>query len=616
VIARLDQAVADAIAAGEVVERPASVVKELVENSIDAGARRVTVEVEGAGLERILVVDDGAGMGPEDLALAFMRHATSKLSTIADLARVESLGFRGEALASVAAVSRVECRSARPGAREGCVIRAEHGSVGDPGPAAPVPGTRVEVRGLFENTPARRAFVKRPATEVAAVVRVLVALALCHPDVALRLAVDGRRSLETAGDGSLAATLHAVLRGGVDVLEVGGRREDAMVTGLIAEPASLRRSREHLFLSVNGRPVSSRSLAFAVEQAYRGLVEPGQFPVGALALRLPLESIDVNVHPTKREVRFRDERTVFGLLQQSCLEALSRSAAYAGVGLMLGSRLGEQPGGDGGAPAPTRPPASAPIAGVAPEAAATIVGAAPEARLDAAPALAAELTDDDTPAAEPAGQQVLEIVEPSVAAAPSGGVILRGPFRLVGQVMDCYIVAEGPGGLVLVDQHAAHERVLFNRLREAAVAGQPVRQPMLVPALLHLTPVQSACLEDCRAELAAAGLEIDDFGSGSARLVAHDPALPARGLDRIALEVLDSLIAEGKEVDHGRRLERATYTVACHSAIKFGQRLARDEMEALLRALETADPGITCPHGRPTMLEISDRQLRREFRRS
>jgi DNA mismatch repair protein MutL len=574
--------VADAIAAGEVVERPASVVKELVENSIDAGARRVTVEIEGAGLERILVVDDGAGIWPDDLPLAFTRHATSKLSSIDDLGRIESLGFRGEALASIAAVSRVECRSARAGATAGSVIRAEHGSIGAPGPAAPVPGTRVEVRGLFENTPARRAFVKRPSTEVAAVVRVLVALALCHPEVTLRLSVDGRRSLDTPGDGELAATFGAALRGGADVLEVSGGRGEATVSGLIAEPSALRRSREHLFLSVNGRPVSTRSLAFAVEQAYRGLVEPGNFPVGSLALALPLGSVDVNVHPTKREVRFRDERAVFGLVQQSCLEALSRSAAYAGAGLMSGSRLGDSAAGY-----------------VAREASAT-PGAA----------------DGQGFPASPGDQQVLAIVDDPGVAPVGGGAILRGPFRLVGQVMDCYIVAEGPQGLVLVDQHAAHERVLFNRLCEAQGAGQPLRQPMLMPALLHLTPVQAACLEDCRAELAAAGLEIDDFGSGSARLVAHDPALPARGLDRIALEVLDSLIAEGRELDHARRLERATYTVACHSAIKFGQRLSRDEMEALLRQLETADPGITCPHGRPTMLEISDGQLRREFRRS
>jgi DNA mismatch repair protein MutL len=196
----------------------------------------------------------------------------------------------------------------------------------------------------------------------------------------------------------------------------------------------------------------------------------------------------------------------------------------------------------------------------------------------------------------------------------SGTALLRGPFRLIGQVMDCYIVAEGPNGLVLVDQHAAHERVLFNRLTESR--GTSVRQQMLVPALLQLTPVQAACLEDCRAELAAAGLEIEDFGGNAARLVAHDTALPSRGIDRIAVDVLDSLVGEGAALDHSRKLERATYTVACHSAIKFGQRLSREEMEALLRALETADPGITCPHGRPTMLEISDGQLRREFHRT
>jgi DNA mismatch repair protein MutL len=588
-IARLDQAVADAIAAGEVVERPASVVKELVENSLDAGARRITVEVDGTGLERILVVDDGAGMEPEDLGLAFTRHATSKLSTIADLSRVETLGFRGEALASIAAVSRVECRSARAGAAEGCVIRVEHGSVGERGPAAPVPGTRIEVRGLFENTPARRAFVKRPATEVAAVVRVLVALALCHPDVALRLSVDGRRALETPGDGNLAASLRAVLRGSVEVLDVSGGRAEATVTGLIAEPANLRRSREHLFLSVNGRPVSSRSLAFAVEQAYRGLVEPGHFPVGALALSLPLESIDVNVHPTKREVKFRDERAVFGLLQQACLEALSRSAAYAGAGLMSGSRLSE---------------------------AATGYSAGSGLALPAGALTARAHEATGAPQGLSGDQQLLAIVEALGTTGSAGSAMRRGPFRLVGQVLDCYIVAEGPNGLVVVDQHAAHERILFNRLREARLVDRPLRQAMLVPALLHLTPVQSAYLEDCRADLAAAGLEIDDFGGGSARLLAHDPALPAPGLDRVAVDVLDSLIAEGREIDHSRRLERATYTVACHAAIKFGQRLGREEMEGLLRDLETADPGITCPHGRPTMLEISAGQLRREFRRT
>ena len=590
-IARLDQVVADAIAAGEVVERPASVVKELVENCIDAGARRVAVEVDGAGLERILVVDDGAGIPPEDLPLAFTRHATSKLDTIADLGHIESLGFRGEALASIAAVARVDCRSALPGAAQGTAVTAEHGVIGACLPAAPVPGTLVEVRGLFENTPARRAFVKRPATEVAAVVRVMLALALCHPQVAFRLSIDGRRSLDTTGNGDIAMALKVLLRGGVDVLEVDGARDRATVKGFIAEPASLRRSREHLYLSVNGRPIVSRSLAFAVEQAYRGLVAPGAFPVGVLALSVPVESIDVNVHPTKREVRFREERAIFGLIQSSCLEALSRSPAYAGAGLLSGpGRLGEPPAaylgantGASGVPAPNEASGGA-----------------------RAVAMSARVA----------------IEEPRLPAIDAGGAqegllpIVRGPYRLVGQVMDCYIVAEGPAGLVLVDQHAAHERVLFNQLTATRATAAATRQHMLVPALLHLTPIQATCLQDCRAELAAAGLEIDDFGGGSARLVAHSPALPAQGLDRIALDVLDSLIAESREVDQGRRLERATYTVACHSAIKFGQRLSREEMDALLRQLETAEPGITCPHGRPTILEISDSQLRREFRRT
>jgi DNA mismatch repair protein MutL len=589
-IVRLDQAVADAIAAGEVVERPASVVKELVENSIDAGAGHVTIEVEGAGMDRILVLDDGAGMPPGDLPLAFMRHATSKLSSIAQLGRIESLGFRGEALASIAAVSRVEARSALPGAAEGGLITVEHGLVAELRPATPITGTRIEVRGLFENTPARRAFIKRPATEVAAVTRVVVALALCHPGVAFRLTVDGRHAVETGGNGDRAAVMRSVTRGGMEALLVSGGSGEATIDGVISEPEGLRRSREHLYLSVNGRPISSRSLAFAVEQAYRGLVAPGLFPVGTLALHLPLDTVDVNVHPTKREVRFRAERAVFTLVQASCVEALSRSAVYTGSGLLSTPEA---------TPTGAEYPAGSP-AGVA---------------LAEAPGLTASGTAYDVGAADGATLLVEELQLAGMGSTQAAAMpILRGPFRLVGQVMDCYIVAEGPNGLVLVDQHAAHERVLFNQL--LATRGATARQPMLVPALLQLTPVQAACLEDCRADLAAAGLEIEDFGATAARLTAHDAALSSHNIDRIAVDVLDSLIAEGKDLDHSRRLERATYTVACHSAIKFGQRLSREEMEGLLRALETADPGITCPHGRPTMLEITDGQLRREFQRS
>jgi DNA mismatch repair protein MutL len=608
-IQRLDQVVADAIAAGEVVERPASVVKELVENALDAGARSIQVEMDGGGLERILVVDDGCGIAGEQLELAFTRHATSKLSSINDLARIGSLGFRGEALASIAAVARVECRSCCHGAPEGARITIDHGTVGAADAAPPVPGTRVEVRGLFENTPARRAFLKRPATELAAAVRILGALALCHPHVRVRLTADGRRLLDLPGSGSLDTVYSTVSRARAALLKVAGSRGETSVSGVIVEPAGLRRSREHLYLAVNRRPVSSRSLAFAVEQAYRGLAEPGMFPGGALMVELPPEVVDVNVHPTKREVRLRDERMTFSLVQEAVVRALSGSGSYGGEGLL---------------PSTAVYPSAAPSAGweaVLEGANQRSLEAATAGQVDLLPITDVMDADASLPGSayaevSPAGTGSLlaeaSAVRHSPGDAPSP--LLRGPFRLVGQVMESYIAAEGPNGLVVVDQHAAHERIVYNRL--ASTGRQRQLQPLLVPILLRLTPVQAACLDESRADLLVAGLEVEDFGTNAARLVAYDPVLPGARLDRLALEVLDSLVSEGRELDLHRRLERALYTVACHSAVRFGQRLAREEMEQLLRDLEVADPGITCPHGRPTLLEIPESRLRREFRRS
>ncbi|MGI8607823.1 MAG: DNA mismatch repair endonuclease MutL [Candidatus Dormibacteria bacterium] len=594
----MEQVVADAIAAGEVVERPASVVKELVENALDAGARTIQVEMDGGGLERILVVDDGCGISAADIGLAFTRHATSKVGSIADLARISSLGFRGEALASIAAVSRVECRSCCHGAAEAALINVDHGLAGTVGAAPPVPGTRVEVRGLFENTPARRAFLKRPATELAAAVRILAALALCHPQVRFRFSADGRRVLEVPGSGSVDRVYMTVSRARAGLLAVAASRGELLVSGVVAEPSGLRRSREHLYLAVNRRPVSSRSLAFAVEQAYRGLVEPGVFPAGALMLDVPPDLVDVNVHPTKREVRLRDERAAFSMVQEAVVRALSESGSYGGEGLLSNA---------GSDPVSTAPPAGW----------AAVLDSA--AQLDFSPMRTTSSGDGsylrEGLGTSPGGDLVVK--DTTAAVNSTNGVlapILRGPFRLVGQVMDSYIVAEGPSGMVVVDQHAAHERVVYNRLASAGRERQ--MQPLLVPILLQLTPVQAACLDEARPDLLLAGLEIEEFGSGAARLVAYDPVLPKARLDRLAIEVLDTLVSEGREVDLHRRLERALYTVACHSAVRFGQRLSREEMEQLLRDLEVADPGITCPHGRPTLLEIPESRLRREFRRS
>ncbi|HEV1997494.1 MAG TPA: hypothetical protein VGR61_05110, partial [Candidatus Dormibacteraeota bacterium] len=408
---------------------------------------------------------------------------------------------------------------------------------------------------------------------------------------------EGRRLLEVPGSGSLDRVYGTVSRARAGLLSIAGSRGEMSVAGLVVEPSGLRRSREHLYLAVNRRPVSNRSLAFAVEQAYRGLVEPGMFPAGALMLEVPADLVDVNVHPTKREVRLRDERAAFSMVQEAVVRALSSSGSYGGGRLLPG---------DGSYAARDEPGRGwAAILDVA-------------AQLDfSSPHLGPETPGvaPPGPLREDAGE--LRLAEARNLEAPTGASvasILRGPFRLVGQVMDSYIVAEGPSGLVVVDQHAAHERIVYNRL--ASSARTPQMQPLLVPILLQLTPVQAACLDEARGDLLVAGLEVEDFGSGAARLVAYDPVLPASRMDRLALEVLDSLVSEGREVDLHRRLERALYTVACHSAVRFGQRLSREEMEQLLRDLEVADPGITCPHGRPTLLEIPESRLRREFRRS
>ena len=594
-IRRLDQVVADAIAAGEVVERPASVVKELVENSIDAGATQVGIDIEGAGSSLVRVSDDGAGIDAADLPLLFVRHATSKVRSLDDLGRIGSLGFRGEALASIGAVADVTCTTTAADAAVGAGITARHGQVGVVRPAAPVAGTRIEVRGLFENTPARRSFLKKPATETAAILRVVTAIGIANPSVAARLTVDGRLVLELPGDGNPVAAIRAAhpTLGAQSLLRAEGRRGEVSLVGWVAEPALLRRGRDAFYLSVNHRPVFSRSLAFAAEQAYRGLVEPGMHPIGCIDVEVPADRVDVNVHPTKREVRFRDERAVFGLVQEACIRALQASEAYRGGGLF--STAEPAPAA---APSVGRPPTGFAVRDSPGRQTAYVAGEAGIALADGN-ALVSSLGGYSGPA---------------LGIAPVGAII-RGPFHLIGQLMECYILAEGPAGLVIVDQHAAHERVIFNRLRAAADGERPW-QPLLVPFLLRLSAVQEACLRDNIDDLRAAGLEVEEFGRGAARLTAVDAQLPQRGLERLVMDVLDDLVAEGRELDLSRRLERATYTVACHSAVRFNQRLSRDEMEHLLRDLEVADPGITCPHGRPTILEIGSAQLRREFKRS
>jgi DNA mismatch repair protein MutL len=541
--------VADAIAAGEVVERPASVVKELVENALDADARRISVDVRGAGRTSIRVSDDGAGIPADELPLAFVRHATSKVAALSDLDAITSLGFRGEALASIAAVADVECSSA--GAR----IHIRAGEVIEQGSGPLLTGVTIEVRDLFGNVPARLKFLKSDATEVAAIKDVVTAFALLHPHVRFQLTIDGRAAVSTSGDGDRRRAFAAVHGASVaaEMLELVGLQ---LVTGMVSQPRLSRGSRDGLVLAVNGRPIMSRSLLYALEECYQGRLERGRHPVAAVDIGIDAALVDVNVHPAKREVRFRDEGAVFAALQRAVRSAL-------------------------GASEPVRYQTSQPVA--------TLAAARAQVPQFAVHGSALLALEQDTP-------------------GPGSAAVLRP----IGQVGPGYLVAEGPQGLVLVDQHAAHERVLYNRLLERLRTGVGASQPLLMPQAVDVEPSLIAAAADHRAALATLGLEYEEFGPRSLRITAVPVEMPAGRATAAVQETLAAL----SETRGDQAMHKAAAALACHSAVRFGDVLDVAEQRKLLADLETAEESITCPHGRPTRLVVEWQELTRHFRRN
>ncbi len=544
----LSPEVADAIAAGEVIERPASVVKELVENALDAGAHRINIDVRGAGKTSIRVSDDGAGIPSDELAIAFVRHTTSKLSSIADLAVIGSFGFRGEALASIAAVADVECSSG------GSVIRIRAGEVIEQGAGPLLPGVAIEVRDLFANVPARLKFMKSDATEVAAIKDVVAAFALLHPHVRFHLTIDSRAAVSTAGDGDRKRAVGAVYGASVaaEMLEIAGM---PIVGGLVSQPRLSRGSRDGMVLAVNGRPISARSLVYALEECYQGRLERGRHPIAVIDVGLDPELVDVNVHPAKKEVRFRDEGAVFAALQRAVRTAL-----------------------DGSDPFRYRP------LDVAGQVSSAVVGPQPELH--------------DAPA--------------TLAVAETNGHASGTVLRAIGQAGPGYLVAEGPHGLVLVDQHAAHERVLYNRLLERLRTGRGSSQPLLIPQAVDVEPGLMAAAADHRDALSSLGLEFEEFGPRSLRITAVPVELPS-GQATAAIQEMLAALAEHRG---DGAIHKAAAALACHSAVKFGDVLDVAEQRRLLADLENAEDSITCPHGRPTRLLVEWQELTRHFRRN
>lgn len=547
-IHRLAQEVADAIAAGEVIERPASVVKELVENALDAKARRISVDVRGAGRTSIRVSDDGAGIAAAELPLAFTRHATSKVESLADLNAITSLGFRGEALASIAAVADVECSS------DGARIHLRAGEIVDQGAGPVIPGVTIEVRDLFANVPARLKFLKSDATEVAAIRDCVSALALLHPAVKFQLTVDGRTSVATLGDGDRRRCVGSVYGAAVaaEMLEIVGM---PLATGVVSQPRVSRGTRDAIVLAVNGRPIVSRTLLYALEDCYQGRLERGRHPIAVVDIAIEADLVDVNVHPAKREVRFRDENAVFGALQRAVRAALGGSEPFF-----------------------YRAPAPVPLM-----------------------AQTAQLAVVDHVASAVAVQDL-------VTTPLTNGV----PLRPLGQVGPGYVVAEGPDGIVLVDQHAAHERILYNRLLARLREGRGMSQPLLIPAAVDVEPALMAAALDNREALSALGLELEEFGPRSLRVTAVPAEMPASRATKAVQETLAAL----SENRSGGAVEKAAAALACHSAVKFGDVLDPTEQRRLLDDLESTADSITCPHGRPTRLLVEWQELTRHFRRN
>ena len=582
----LDPLTVNQIAAGEVVERPSSVVKELAENSLDAGATQITVEVESARgeIRRITVTDDGSGMIPEDAGLAFHPHATSKIRSLEDLDRALTLGFRGEALSSIASVSRVTLttRPRENGTGEAYRVVVEGGGVQEEGVASGPPGTTVTVEHLFHNTPARRKFVKTLSTEISHIAGVVESLALSHPRVSFRLVHNGTERLMTDGRGDLLGTIAAVH--GVDLaralVPVSSRGGEFRITGFVSKPSEHRMHPYQVFLSVNGRPVYSRQMIRAIRNGYGTLLPPHRYPVAFLDLAIDPAWVDVNVHPTKRQVRLSGE--------QDLLEHLAGAVAEALGGQDL---------------IPSGPPPAAEVPFRVPSAALTVPAAVPQpaSTREGFPLRARRFTE----------QQLRQ------TELPTGLAEERVPLpamEVIGQVGDVYLVARTPdGGLILVDQHAAHERIMYEQLREKRLAGER-SQELLAPLLVRKSPRETEALRPYLPALGRQGLVLEEFGKDTFAVTAVPVVLGRTGDDSIIQEVLGDLLTEGEDPSVTSE-ERVIRIIACRSAVKAGAPVTPEQSQRLIRQLSRTSNPYTCPHGRPTMVALTRHQLDGMFRR-
>ena len=636
-IRQLPPEVIGQIAAGEVVERPAAAIKELVENSMDAGATAITVDIKEGGLSSFRVVDNGSGIQPSDIRLAFARHATSKIRTAEDLYGVHSLGFRGEALASIAAVSKVTCQTRARGQDMGLTVRNEGGDILDIQDSACPEGTTFTVKELFYNAPVRRKFLKKPATETAAVSELMARLILSHPTVSFRFMADGKLVYFSAGDGRLESAVMSVY--GTDTLKlltkIEGTMNGVMLSGYVGVGDAGRGNRSHEHFFLNGRAMKSPLLSLAVENACRQRVTIGRFPMCVLHLTMPFENADVNVHPNKWEVRFQDERGVREAVETIVFETLEKTNEAPPIPPMF-----VQPEKAAPAPAkiqvsePVQPPEDAPKAALA-----------KDSRLSA-------FTEDGrlpsfAPAPPPKEREPLppRRMERSFASSlhESGGSLLpprkpetkktetppepeaqqveqpmveqrfqQKPIRVIGVAFNTYILMEYGDLLILSDQHAVHERLLYEKFMKET-ASAPASQTMLIPQVVNLSPQEYACFEENQETLMKAGFDLSPFGDTSVQLRGVPIILGQPQAESCLREALDELL-DNPSATPADRTSRVIQ-MACKHAVKGGERLPEDSVVQLIRDVIDQKVTPTCPHGRPLMVQLTRTELDKRFRR-
>ena len=656
IIHELSPHLADLIAAGEVVERPASVAKELVENAIDAGSTRITVEIENGGISYLRIADNGCGIAEEDAPIAFRRHATSKLRTEADLAAIGTLGFRGEALAAISSVTRIDLFTRQKGAIAGLHLHLEAGDIQTQEEAGCPEGTTIVVRDLFFNTPARMKFLKKDFTEAGYILGVVQHAALSHPEIAFCLIRDGKQVFSTNGKGKLMAPVFAVFGKDMtaNMLEVPPTERNGMtVHGYIIKPHAGRpnRSMQHFF--VNGRYVKSRLMQAALEEAYRNAIIAGKYPSGAVFLELPLGAVDVNVHPAKTEVKFSQEKPVFEAVYVACKNALAagdnipqlvhkeKKAAEPPVteskpakpeyvqqqfaepvskAVQPGQKVPEVPVLEDflvAVPPRTPKPAERGLFAAAPRILreeSESVDTKPEPIQVTTPA------GEDKPAVLP-GKPSLPQTErtqscpapvPPRAAEPSRPAFapLTGGARVIGECFQTYLIAENADGLILIDKHAAHERILFNKLR--AQTDMP-QQELLAPIVVELSGEEAAAVQDGIEEIRQAGFAIDEFGENSFAVRSVPAYLDSADVPAVISELADKLLHSRTAVPD--RLDDLIHTVACKAAIKAGKATSLTELQDLCDRVLADENVRSCPHGRPTTVRLTKYELDKLFKR-